>query len=317
MPTEVREQAVEWLVELQSEQAGEDTHRRWRQWHDADPAHAQAWARVEAFGDKLQALPPHIAHATLNAPASSEARRKAVKTLALLLGVGGAAWLAEEQAPWRAWSADRRTGVGRRLVLTLEDGTQVRMNADSALNIRYSATERRLQLLRGEILIATAPDPQAGGVARPFSVDTAEGNARALGTRFLVRQLDGRSAVAVFEGAVRIQPARGGVALRLDAGQQAAYTGVGAAPAQAADDADTAWVDGMIVAQDMPLPAFLAALSPYHAGRLHCAPDAAALTVSGTYPLADSEKVLDMLPSTLPVKVSRYTRYWTSVSLKK
>lgn len=312
IPLAVREQAVAWLVELQSETADEDTRRNWQQWRDADPLHAQAWARVAAFGHKLQSLPPHIAQAALNAP-STDARRQALKTLALLIGVGGATWLAAEQTPWRAWSADYSTGVGQRTTLALDDGTQVIMNAASALNVRYTGGERRLQLLRGEILVATARDPRG----RPFSVDTEQGNARALGTRYLVGQLDGRSLVAVLEGAVEIRPAHGGAPLRLNAGQQADYTRAATGAPQPADDASTAWVDGMIVAQDMPLPDFLAALGRYHKGRLHCAAGAAHLTVSGTYPLADAGRVLDLLQTTLPITITHYTRYWTTVDVKK
>lgn len=317
IPSEVREQAVDWLLELQSEPADEDLRLRWRVWHDADPVHAQAWARVEAFGDKLQSLHPEIAHATLNA-ARPDQRRKALKTLAILMGVGGAAWLAGEEVPWREWSAEHRTGVGERSVLMLDDGTRVRMNADTALNVRYTATARSLHLLRGEILVTTAHEPvYAGGSARPFSVDLAEGTARALGTHFQVRRLDGRSLVSVLDGAVEIRPADGGAAVRLDAGRQAGFTRAAVGPVEAVDDAVTAWVDGMLVAQDMPLPEFLAALNRYRPGHLRCAPSAARLTVSGTYPLADTDKVLDSLQTTLPVTVERYTRYWVTVGLKK
>lgn len=313
IPLSVREQAVDWLIELQSNGADEALRQRWRDWCEADPLHARAWAQVVAFGDRLKTLPPHIATAALNTPASSEARRDAVKLLVLVMGGAGSAWLAAELAPWRTWTADRRTGVGERATLALDDGTRVQMNAGSALAIRYSAHERRLQLLQGEILITTARDPQH----RPFSVDTSEGNARALGTRYLVRQLDGSSAVSVFEGAVEIRPARGSRAVRLDAGQQASYTGAGVGSVTEADQADTAWVDGMIVAQDMPLPQFLAALGRYRRGMLRCAPAAAHLTVSGTYPLAEPERVLNMLQATLPVSISHLTRYWTTVDLKK
>jgi len=316
IPPEVRAQAVDWLVELQSELSDDDLRLRWRRWHDADPVHARAWARVEAFGDKLQSLQPDIAHATLNG-VRPEQRRNALKTLAILMGLGASAWMAEEETPWREWSADRRTRVGEQAVLMLDDGTRVRMNADTALNIRYTATARTLQLLRGEILVTTAHERVfAGAVARPFSVETEEGYARALGTHFQVRRLDGRSVVSVLDGAVEIRPAGGG-AVRLDAGRQAGFTRAAAGAVEAVDDAVTAWVDGMLVAQDMPLPEFLAALNRYRPGHLRCAPSAARLTVSGTYPLADSDKVLDLLQTTLPVKVERYTRYWVTVGLKK
>ena len=317
IPSEVRAQAVDWLVELQSEPADDDLRLRWRLWHDADPSHALAWARVEAFGDKLQRLQPGIAHATLNGTRSQQ-RRKTLKTLAILMGAGGAAWLAGEETPWREWSADHRTRIGERSVLMLDDGTRVRMNADTALNVRYTATARTLQLLRGEILVTTAHEPVFDGAsARSFSVDTAEGSARALGTHFQVRRLDGRSVVAVLDGAVEIRPAGDALAVRLDAGRQAGFTRDAVGPVDAVDDAVAAWIDGMLVAQDMPLPEFLAALNRYRPGHLRCAPSAARLTVSGTYPLAESDKVLDILQTTLPVKVDRYTRYWVIVGLKK
>lgn len=322
IPPEVRAQAVDWLVELQADDADDSTRARWRQWHDAHPDHARAWARVEAFGDRLQGLPSPIAHATLNGErvqTVARGRRKALKALGVLLGVAGAGWLAREETPWREWSADHRTGVGQRKVVKLADGTTVHLNADSAVNIRYGTGERRIQLVRGEILVRTAPDPLARGAAgsRPFSVDTAEGNARALGTRFAVRQLDGRSHVAVFGGAVELRPAKGSAELRLDAGRQAGFTRHAIDEPLPVDGDAIAWVDGMLVAHDMPLPDFLAALAPYRAGRLRCAPSAARITVSGTYPLADTDKVLDMLQATLPVAIRRTTRYWVTVDLEK
>lgn len=319
IPPEVRAQAVDWLVALQADDADDTTRARWQQWHDAHPDHAQAWARIEAFADRLQGLPSPIAHATLNtARTPVPARRKALKALGLAFGVGGAALLAHEQAPWREWSADHRTGVGERKMITLADGTTVHLNADTALDIRYGAGERRIRLLRGEILVRTAPDPLAGTAgSRPFSVDTAEGNARALGTWFQVRQLDGRTRVAVFHGAVELRPASGAATLRIDAGRQAGFTRQAVESALPVGEDAAAWTDGMLVAHDMPLPDFLAALAPYRAGWLRCAPAAVYVTVSGTYPLADTDKVLDMLQATLPVAIHRTTRYWATVDLKK
>ena len=322
IPPEVRAQAVEWLVALQADDADDGTRTRWRHWHDAHPDHAQAWARIEAFAGKLQGLPSAIAHATLNGERMQTpvpTRRKALKALGTLAGVGGAAWLAREQTPWREWSADHRTGVGERKMLALADGSTVQMNADSAVDIRYGPGERRIRLVRGEILVRTASDPLAAGGAgsRPFSVDTAEGNARALGTWYQVTQRDGRSEVAVFGGAVELRPAQGGAVLRLDAGKQAGFTRQAIGAARPVGDDATAWIDGMLVAHDMPLADFLAALAPYRPGRLRCAPSAARITVSGTYPLADTDKVLDMLEATLPVAIRRTTRYWVTVELKK
>jgi transmembrane sensor len=61
----------------------------------------------------------------------------------------------------------------------------------------------------------------------------------------------------------------------------------------------------MLVVNDMPLPDFLAELSRYRTGLLRCAPNAAGLRVSGAYPLADTDRVLNTLTRALPVQLQR------------
>jgi transmembrane sensor len=48
---------------------------------------------------------------------------------------------------------------------------------------------------------------------------------------------------------------------------------------------------------------FLEELSRYRRGQLQCDPQVANLLISGTYPLDDSERILDLLQISLPVKV--------------
>jgi transmembrane sensor len=60
----------------------------------------------------------------------------------------------------------------------------------------------------------------------------------------------------------------------------------------------------------MPLPDFLAELGRHRPGVLRCAPDAADLRVSGTYPLANTDRVLAALTLSLPVQVRSRTRWW-------
>ncbi|GAA4326219.1 FecR family protein [Pigmentiphaga soli] len=311
IPPEVRRAAAQWLVELQADSAGDATRRRWREWLDAHPDHRRAWQRIEALGSRLQGLPSPLAHAAL-APAASARRRRAVKTLAVLLCAGGTAWLAEERTPWRRWTADRRTGTGERASLALADGTRVELAPDTAVDVLFTGAERVLRLVAGEILVATAHE-----AGRPFVVQTAQGRIRALGTRFNVRQLDGLAAgesrVAVYEGAVELRPHGGGERV-LHAGEQARFTRAAIGPATAADEAASAWVQGMIVAQDMPLADFLAELGRYRPGILDCDPAVGALPVTGTYPLADTDRVLDMLRATLPVELRMRTRYWVTLS---
>ena len=93
---------------------------------------------------------------------------------------------------------------------TLEDGSVVELNRGAAVEIAFSATDRRVTLVRGEANFAVAKDP-----ARPFVVTAGSVAVRAVGTVFNVR-LDGAGVeVVVAEGRVRIDPPSG--AIRPDA----------------------------------------------------------------------------------------------------
>lgn len=310
LPADVRQQAVAWLVELQSDGASEQTRQHWQAWRGAHPDHERAWQRIEAMGAKLQTLQPALAHAAL-ATTGSSSRRRAVQALAIALFAGGVAWVAEDRTPWRRWVADRRTGVGERATITLSDGTRLELNSDTAIDIAFSDAERVVRLAGGEIFVTTAPDDHAP--ARPFLVQTAEGRLQPLGTRFSVRQTQrGESSVAVYEGAVSVQPRLGGARV-LNAGQQASFTSSHIGGLEPSDEARAAWVQGMIVAQDMPLGDFVAELTRYRSGWLGCSSAVANLKVTGTYPVDDTTKVLGMLTRALPVEIHYRTRLWASV----
>lgn len=72
----------------------------------------------------------------------------------------------------------------------------------------------------------------------------------------------------------------------------------------------------MLVASQMRLADFLAELGRYRHGQLGCSEQVADLRISGSYPLDDSERILQMLEVALPVRVRRFTRYWVTVEPK-
>jgi RNA polymerase sigma factor (sigma-70 family) len=269
---------------------------------------AEASTSEPALGPLLHLAPPlksAVVRATLTPP-RSVARRRAVGTLVVLFA-GGAAWSLREEAGWRQWVADHRTGAGERRTVLLDDGTTLVLNTASAVNVVYTATQRRLRLIAGEVLITTARD----AAARPFLVETAQGEAQALGTRYSVRLHDGATDVAVFEGTVRLTPRHAaGQAQVLQAGQQARFTADAIAAPRLADPQSTAWTEGFIVAKGMRLADFLAELGRHSPHALSCDPAVADLRVSGSYPLNDIDKVLDTLSAMLSLQVETVTRFW-------
>jgi transmembrane sensor len=306
---QVAEQAVNWLIEMQSGALDSNRQQAWQLWLNSHSDHQGAWAHIQRVNQRLYGLSAPLAHATINAPASST-RRQALK-LMLLLGAGSvAAWGLRNEVTLPPLLADYRSNIGERRKLALADGSQLQLNTGSALDVRYDSQQRLIKLLEGEILMTVADDP------RPLTLLTGEGSVRAIGssTRFDVRQMEGRTQLSVFAGSLEISPyAHSGSALQLKASQQVAFNRHDWEPVHAIDASNGAWADGMLVAAHMRLGDFLAELGRYRRGRLNCDPQAADLLISGSYPLADSERILDMLEVSLPVKVQRFTRYWVTV----
>lgn len=312
LPPAVVDAAVDWLVHLWSGEATEASRAQWQGWRAADPLHDAAWRRVEATDQRWRVRAPGLATALAGRPAAG--RRRLLGGMAALAVAGLAVHVGREQIAEQGWLAELRTAKGEQRRLQLPDGTQLLLNTATALDIDFGATLRRLRLHQGELLVTTAPDTQTPG--RPFVVDTPAGRAQALGTRFTVRHdTDGPAArttqVAVFEGAVELHGT--GPGLRIAAGEAARLpVGGGAAEALPAPAAP-AWADGVLVASDMRLDAFVDELRRYRPGLVQLAPEVAGLRLSGVFPLADTDRILQALVQVLPVQVHVPVRYWARI----
>jgi len=303
------EQAAEWLVRLQ-EGASSADRAACEAWRRSDPQHALAWERAERLLDKLGTLPPELALPVLNR-STDPARRAAVTRIAALLLTVPAGWAGWRYAQSQPWSGDIHTALGERRMVTLDDGTSVTLNTASAIDVRFTQAERMIVLRNGEILVRSSHTPDA----RPLRISTAEGVILPLGTLFNVRRHACSVDLAVLEGAVRITPADAAdEALVIDAGSQTRFNKRHIAPIRATDPAMTAWTTGMLLADQMRLDELVAELSRYRNGMVRVDPAVAALRVSGAFPIADSERTLDMLVSTYQVDaVQRLRGYWITL----
>lgn len=307
----IMRQAAEWIAQLWSDDVSEQDRAECADWRARHPDHEQAWQRLIAFEHKLDSVPRDAARQALRAPAGA-GRRRVLRALGLGALVAGAGLSMRHSDTWQRATSDYRSGTGDIQALTLPDGSHVTLAPGSAMDLRFTEYERRVDLHAGEILISTAPDP--AGTPRPFRVRTRHGTIQALGTRFTVRDDDASSRVAVFEGAVEIRPARApDDAVRVDAGQGSRFSQYDVARPEPVADTAAAWSRGMLVANDMPLDAFIAELARYRPGLLRCDPAVAHLRVSGVFSLRDTDRTLDNLTRGLPVAVVYRTRYWVTV----
>jgi transmembrane sensor len=171
-----------------------------------------------------------------------------------------------------------------------------------------------VSLREGAILITTAPDPAAQH--RPFVAVTAQGSARAIGTRFTVRQEAQRSQVAVLQGAVEVKLRDGSTAQLLQAGEQTSFGDAQIDAVEPAAVGTGQWARGVLAVDDMRLDAFVAELARYRPGLLHCDADVAGLRITGAFQLDDTDAVLQNVAHLLPVQLLTRTRYWVTLAAR-
>lgn len=310
MPARVLAEAAEWFARLGELDADRATRARWQAWIDADPDHARAWQAVERISGRFVPLRPQAgpARKALEAPGRGT-RRRTLGVLAAVLTLGVP--LAALRLPWREWEAGlaialatHRSRRGETRTVALDDGGSAWLGSDSALDVDYSPTLRRLYLRSGDLLVQTAADSVQP--PRPFVVDTVHGRLRALGTRFAVRIEAAHTRVDVFEGAVALSPAAAAGATHVVAAGEYALLGRQAVgDVGAADVSRSALARGVLVADGLRLDALVAELGRWHPFAIGCTPEAGALRVVGTYPLQEPERVLAALEASLPLRVER------------
>ncbi|MBV6288757.1 FecR family protein [Pseudomonas aegrilactucae] len=308
-PASVRRQAAEWLVRL-DHQPDATTTQAFADWLAADPLHAQAIDRLRGHLAPLHTLPALPAGKALRR-AGQRRRPSRVATLALATLVGTSALLGYPYWQQGFVLADLSTGEQQWLSEHLPDGSQLELDARSAVDLQFDTTQRRVRLLRGEMLVEVAKDAQ-----RPFYVDTPQGSIRALGTRFIVERQAQATVITMLESATQVDSA--GHSQTVNAGQRLRFDGNGPGTLQQVDGTalQNAWAAHQVLAYDQPLPEVLERLARHRKGLvLFDSKVLAALRVTVMLPTDDSDRALRLLARTLPIQVRHYTPWVTVVSL--
>ncbi|MDH1011129.1 FecR domain-containing protein [Pseudomonas nicosulfuronedens] len=308
------ESAADWFARLQESPNDAELHAQWRRWMDQGETQRLAWSYIERISQRFAGIQQQgpAAHRTLaTLRTGKQTRRRLLSQFSVLAGAGLFGWLGWRANPidsLHAWRAQYRTAVGERRSERLSDGTQVWLNSDSALDVRFDDAHRELLLYAGEVLIETGH-----GDSRPFQVRTRAGLLQPLGTRFSVRELGPRAQLNVYQGAVRTTLQDTGASLILQAGQAVVFDAREAGAITRAESRREAWSRGLLLAEDMPLDEFITELGGYRRGHLGVDPAVAHLRVMGSFPLADTDQALAQLEEALPVQVQRRFDWWVTV----
>ncbi|WP_145126523.1 FecR domain-containing protein [Pseudomonas sp. URMO17WK12:I11] len=308
-PVHLREalrEAAQWLALIDSDTISEADLAGLEQWRDQSAVHEAAWQQALHLRERFSGLPASLAMATLDRP--DQSRRTALGQMLGLAALAPMAWWVSRELPLEAWTADLRTGVGERRVITLEDGATVQLNTDSAVDV--DAVNHRVWLRRGEISVNT-PGLQPLAIQVPSGQVTLGGAALGPG-QVCVRLIESGCQVAVVQGRADVQPS-GGDRLRLDAGQQADLMPSGIRNVGLFEAWRLGWRDGVLRLDDQRLGDLLVELSRYRPGVLRWDPALDRLRVTGTFRLDDTDQALTLLAASLPVQVVARTRYWITL----
>jgi transmembrane sensor len=278
---DVARAASQWLALLESGAATERDHAALQHWRDSHPQHEQTWQKAQSLRQRFSALPQALAMASLDRP--QPGRRAVLKRALGVAALLPTAWLISRQLPIDTWRADLRTATGERKRLPLADGASLQLNTATAVDVDMAL--RRVSLVDGELAL-TVPGAAA------MTVQTRYGQLLVSQADVCIRQLASGCLVSVLKGTVQVRDLSGQMAT-LQAGQR----------------------DGVLTAQNQPLGDFLRELERYRPGVLRWEPRLETLRVTGSFRLDDTDRILNLLASTLALDVQYRTRYW--VSLRK
>ena len=315
-PQQVVKQAIHWRLRLRNNHGNACLSRQCEAWRAEHHEHELAWQRVQSLqaelSHNLRAVPSaQVALNTLENSAQGLGRRQALKLLSGALLMGSTAWLAKDTSAWQQWRADYATATGERRGFQLPDGTRIELNTASAVDLDYTAQQRLIKLTRGEIIVTCGGNDEGAAFNRALRVQSRHGIYEPTDARFILRQDSDCTRLSVTTGSVAIHS--GGASFEALAGQTYLIDHHQVRPAPPLDMDAGAWVDGLIVTRNIRLGDFLNEVGRYRQGFVTCASAVADLRLSGVFRLEDTDKLLAILPQTLPVQLRYRTRWWVTL----
>lgn len=305
---QVDEAAAEWAVRLARGALNAVEQRRLSIWLAECSEHRRVLEEALSVWERLDDLAAREvvpAPPTLRPGRSSLTAMAMAACLAMAVWISAALWMGDLSDAVAALGADHHTGAGEWREVALPDGSLLRLGPRTALSLRWSDDVRGVDLARGQVMVSAAP--RAGAETRPFVVYSAEGRARALGTRYAVSRDGGEVDVVVLEHEVEVSAGPDDRRVVVAPGQAVRYGGQGPAPVRAVDAGlETAWADRRLVFDRTPLAKAARELEKLRGGRVVVA-DAvlASRVVSGVFDAADPDGALSVIAEVLGARVVR------------
>lgn len=302
----VRREAADWFARLHAPD-GETARDEFRSWYERDPAHSEAFDRIERHWQASRLLAPR-ANRGLAASAlagKGPARPRYAIAAAVAGTVAVSSILAVSSFPpfveaGRAQDIIFETGIGEIRHVALGDGSRLTLDTQSRVEVHLDSGERVLKLERGRIRVDARPD------ARPLILVAGQ-RVEILEAETLDAMVEnGRLDIAAVEGRLRFRQA-GGAARLIEPGSR-----IGLTPGRADDGpspivpVDSGWTSGILDFESVPMGQAVERANRYSAAKLVVAdPGLAAERVTGRFRAGDVEGLANSLAAAFNLEVSR------------
>lgn len=307
----LRDEAVAWLVRVQSDAATGDDWAALADWLDGSDARQAAFDAAEqlsvALDEDAAAIARGIAEPTGQVIAFRPRKATAIPrpvwgaliAASLVLLAGPVVWQTSLGTP-----VSYSTAPGETREVTLSDGSRIHLAAASELTARIGWRARRVSMASAEATFDVAHDPN-----KPFLISVGDQQVKVVGTEFNIRHYDDQVVVTVRRGIVEVrQPELGGTPVaRLTVGDQLSHR-VGAPTSRQTrvnPAVAFAWTEGRLICEDRPLSDIVADLNRHYATPIQVSAAAGRKRFSGVLALDDQDQVVRRLAGYLSLTVER------------
>ena len=298
----ITEQAMTWFIRLRAESVTTAERKHFNSWYQSDDAHRRAYAEIVAFWDDSD-FNQQLGNTSLSPPITRLITRRSLSyKLPLWAMVACIAVLAIIYHPRLSCiQADYCTAVGEIKTFILADGSSITLNSDTAIRTNFSKNLRSVQMQYGEVFFEVKHDS-----SHPFLVEAHYSRIKVLGTRFVVRENKQNDQITVVNGIVEISQGVQNPAI-LRANDSIIVDDRGNNKIQnLTSSASSAWLKGKAIFDNVALGTVIEEIGRYRVGTLFFKNNVLKdLKVSGRFDIHDTDKALDSLQQTLPIKIYR------------
>ena len=210
--SDIEAEARDWVIALDGDEVTEEMLQEFRAWLKRSPLHMQTFRQVASVWDDLdhwsEFLYPgeettHRDMAGKHIPAAGGLLRPVFSIVAVIIVALGVGLFFHYSGPTLfkedGFIADYASSVGEVKLVTLPDGSDVRLNTRSKIAVFFDDVSRIVLLREGEAFFDVFHDPE-----KQFVVYAGNYAVKAVGTSFSVQLLYGSVELNVTDGRVEV-----------------------------------------------------------------------------------------------------------------